>query len=571
MNLRSMIAYSSGKEPSELVFKNINVVNVFTGEIYPADIAVNDGVIVGIGSYEGLIEKNMTGKYAVPGLMDGHIHIESSMVSPFQLNKALLPLGTTTIIADPHEIANVCGITGIEYMIEASMSIPLDIFLMAPSCVPATPSEMAGGIISTHDIETLLKNNHVLGLGEIMNFPGVLSGETDIWDKIDLANKYDIVIDGHAPGVVGNDLNTYVMAGIKSDHECTTLEEAMQRIRLGQWVMIREGTASKNLDDLFPIISLSKSRRLLLVTDDKHPEELTEKGHMDYSIRRLIEKGTNPVTAIQMATINTAEYFRLHDRGAIAPGYIADILVLDDLEKFVIHEVYKRGKLVANHQGIIMTGSEINDASVRKSFFMPELTPDKLALKVKGSKVRVIGVVPNQIITRELIFDIQTNDEEIGGDVEQDVIKIVVAERHNNTGKVGVALVHGFGLKEGAIASSIGHDSHNLTIIGTNDDDICMAGNTIRKLQGGICIVRGGIVLEALSLPIAGLMTSEDLYFVNDKLKKMKEIAVTMGVYSHIDPFMTLAFMTLPVIPELKLTPKGLVDVETQTLVEISI
>ncbi len=572
MDRKKLLSYSSGNELSELVFKNINLVNVFTGEIYPTDVAVEDGRIVGIGEYQGITEKDMTGKYLIPGLIDGHIHIESSMVSPFQFNKAVLPLGTTTIIADPHEIANVCGIEGIEYIIDAAKKVPLDIFLMIPSCVPATPYERNGATLNSKAIEKLYEEETILGLGEMMNYPGVIYGDDEVWKKLDYANKLGKVIDGHAPGLTGKDLVSYVLAGIKSDHECSSLEEGLERIRLGQWIMIREGTASKNLDDLYPLISIGKSRRLILATDDKHPEDLVRDGHMDYIIRRIIKKGTNPVTAIQMATINTAEYFRLFDRGAIAPGYKADLIVLDNLEEFTIEEVYKNGQMVANSaHGIIMTGSESESTTVKKSFDMPELTEDKIRIEASGKKVRVIGIIPNQIVTRELFFDIEAEDGLIDSDVANDVLKVVVAERHKNTGLVFAGLVNGFGLKQGAIASSVGHDSHNLTIVGTNDQDICLAGNTIRQLQGGICIVSDGVVLDVLPLPIAGLMTSENLDGVNEKLASMKKIAVDMGVAPNVDPFMNLAFLTLPVIPELKITPDGLIDVQEQKLVSLTI
>lgn len=570
MDHSTQVKYARGLEPSELVLKNVWLVNVFTGEIYKSDVAINDGIIVGVGDYEGLSEKDMTGKYLIPGLIDGHIIVESSMLSLHQFNKAVLPLGTTTIVADVHEIANILGAEGVNYMIEAAQHIPLDVFLTAASSVPASPYEMAGASFDLDDIERLLKNDKVVGLGEIMDYPGILAGKKELWDKINLSKSYHKVIDGHAPGLKGKDLAAYIMAGIRSDHECTTVEEAAERIRLGQYVMIREGAASKNLDRLYPLITPGKSRRIILIGGDRHPEELTEKGHMDYAIRRLIKKGVNPVTAVQMATLNTAEYFHMRDRGAIAPGYLADLVLLDDLKEFRIAQVYKKGQLVASGGEVHMTGSEIPIKKVRKTFAMPKLSPDNLVIPYQGPKARVIGIVPNQVLTQTLLFDIESTDGKIGGDIDQDVIKIAVAERHKNTGKVGVGLVHGFGLREGAIATSIANDAHNLTVIGANDPDICLAANTIRKMQGGICIVKDGEVLISLSLPIAGIMSSDDLTSVNRTLKDMKKKAMSMGVRSDVDPFMTLAFMTLSVVPELKITPLGLYQVDKQKLVEVS-
>lgn len=570
MDICELISYATGREQPELVLKNGKIINVFSGEIYEANVAIAGGIIVGVGEYSGQEEVDITGKYVCPGLMDGHMHLESSMVTPGELARAVLPHGTTTIVTDPHEIANVCGERGIQYILDATEELPLNVYVMLPSCVPATPLEDNGATLDANSLRPWYEHPRVLGLAEMMNYPGLLAGDREVLRKVEDARKLKMAVDGHAPGLTGKELAGYVAAGIRSDHECTTVEEALERIRLGQWVMIREGTASKNLEDLLPVITPATSGRCLLVTDDRHPEDLLNQGHIDHLIRMLIKQGIDPVSAVRLATINPAKYFGLDGMGAVAPGYRADVLVLSNLENFEVDAVYKDGRLVALQGHSNFTEIRVDDSPVRNTFSMPHITSDMLTLEARGGMARVIGLIPNQIITRELFFDITPVNNQIEADVEQDLLKAVVIERHRNTGKIGIGLVHGYGLKKGAIASSIAHDSHNLIVIGASEEDISMAANVVRQNQGGLAVVCDGKSLGELPLPIAGLMTSEDIAVVSKKMGNLKTLARDLGVRTDIDPFMTLAFLSLSVIPELKLTPRGLVRVSDQQLVNAS-
>lgn len=571
MQIQDMILYATGKKPPELVLKNGKVINVFSGEIYEADVAMAGGLIVGIGRYSGQEEQDLAGKYICPGLMDGHMHLESSMVTPVQLARAVVPHGTTTIVTDPHEIANVCGERGIKYVLDATEDLPLSVYVMLPSCVPATPMEDNGATLDANALLPWYNHPRVLGLAEMMNYPGILSGDGEVLLKVEHARRLKKPVDGHAPGLTVKDLAGYIAAGINSDHECTTAEEALEKIRLGQWVMIREGTASKNLKDLLPVVTPVTSRRCFLVTDDCHPEDLLHRGHMDRLIRMLIRQGTEPVQAIQMATINTATYFGLEETGAIAPGFRADVLVLSNLQDFAVEAVYKEGRLVASQGRADFAEVIVDDQAVRNTFAMPEITSDMLSIEAKGQKALVIGLVPNQIITREMFFDTIPVNNQIEPNVEQDLLKVVVIERHRHTGKLGVGLVHGYGLKRGAVASSIAHDSHNLIVTGVDDEDICLAANVVRKNQGGLAVVCDGKVLGELPLPIAGLMTDADIAAVSNKMERLKQLAGELGACQDIDPFMTLAFLSLPVIPEIRITPRGLVRVRDQELVSVSL
>ncbi|KKM11494.1 adenine deaminase [Clostridiales bacterium PH28_bin88] len=571
MQIKDMILYATGKKPPELVLKNGKVINVFSGEIYEADVAMAGGLIVGIGRYSGQEEQDLAGKYICPGLMDGHMHLESSMVTPVQLARAVVPHGTTTIVTDPHEIANVCGERGIKYVLDATEDLPLSVYVMLPSCVPATPMEDNGATLDANALLPWYNHPRVLGLAEMMNYPGILSGDGEVLLKVEHARRLKKPVDGHAPGLTVKDLAGYIAAGINSDHECTTAEEALEKIRLGQWVMIREGTASKNLKDLLPVVTPVTSRRCFLVTDDCHPEDLLHRGHMDRLIRMLIRQGTEPVQAIQMATINTATYFGLEETGAIAPGFRADVLVLSNLQDFAVEAVYKEGRLVASQGRADFAEVIVDDQAVRNTFAMPEITSDMLSIEAKGQKALVIGLVPNQIITREMFFDTIPVNNQIEPNVEQDLLKVVVIERHRHTGKLGVGLVHGYGLKRGAVASSIAHDSHNLIVTGVDDEDICLAANVVRKNQGGLAVVCDGKVLGELPLPIAGLMTDADIAAVSNKMERLKQLAGELGACQDIDPFMTLAFLSLPVIPEIRITPRGLVRVRDQELVSVSL
>ncbi|MCR6544380.1 adenine deaminase [Dehalobacterium formicoaceticum] len=567
--LYDMIRAARGEIKPALVLKNAKLINVFSGEIYPADIAVDQGRIVGIGSYSGVEEKDLAGCCLCPGLIDGHIHLESTMVTPGEFAKTVLPRGTTSVVTDPHEIANVCGLDGITYMLDSTENLPLNVFFMVPSCVPATSLEDNGAEITAENVLELLDRERILGLAEMMNYPGVLTGDPHVLAKLDAAKRKGKIIDGHAPGLSGKDLCAYVAAGITSDHECTTYSEGLEKIRLGQWVMVREGTAGKNMQDLLPLLLSEKSRRSMLVTDDKHPGDLLREGHLDGMIRTLIAQGVRPLEAIRMATLNPAQYFGLKDLGAIAPGYRADFLVLSDLKSFEIKEVYKDGRLAAQKgKALPFEIPAVFAPTVLNSFHIQEVKPEQLILSGSGTKMRVIGLVPGQILTREIIVDLPHQPGEIiAWDPEQDLVKLVMAERHKNTGLTAAALVQGFGLKKGAIASSVSHDSHNLVAIGTEDQAICRAANAVAAHQGGLAIADGDQVLAILPLPIAGLMSTDGVEKVDLKLQAMKELAWTMGVPRDLDPFMMLSFLALPVIPELKLTPRGLIKVDEQKLV----
>ncbi|MEL7564467.1 MAG: adenine deaminase, partial [Dehalobacterium sp.] len=447
MQLNKVISAAMEQRIPELVLKNAKLVNVFSGEIYITDIALDNGYIVGMGTYSGEKEVNLSDCYVSPGLIDGHIHLESSMVTPGEFAKVVLPRGTTSVITDPHEIANVCGIEGINYIINCTEDIPLNVFIMAPSCVPATKLDENGSVLDAGMVSELLERQQVLGLAEMMNFPGVLNCNDDVLAKLTAARSKGKIIDGHAPGLSGKGLCSYVAAGIRSDHECTSYDEALEKLRLGQWVMVREGTAGKNMLDLLPLLTSDKSRRCMLVTDDKHPGDLIEEGHLDFMIRSLISRGVDPINAIQMATINTAEYFGLKELGAVAPGYRADLVVLSDLTDFTVKDVYKDGKLVVQNGELIpFTGKKTYLDIVKKSFHMPELKISDLVISGTGSQMRAIGLVPGQIVTKELFFDLLSNNNgTFNSDIERDLLKLVVVERHKNTAHIGKAFVYGYG------------------------------------------------------------------------------------------------------------------------------
>lgn len=566
--LKEFISAAAGNEKADLVLKNCKVLNVFTNELENADVAIKGEYIAGIGNYEGIEEVDLGGAVVCPGLIDGHIHIESSMVSPAEFAKAIVPHGTTAVITDPHEIANVAGKEGINYMLERTEELPLDVFFMLPSCVPATPIDESGAKLVAKDLEGFYKNPRVLGLAELMNSYGTVRNDQSIIDKIVSAMKNNRIVDGHAPGLSDKELNAYIAAGVHSDHECSNAEEAVEKLKRGQWIMIREGTAAKNLKALLPLFGKKYYSRCMLVTDDKHPGDLISLGHIDYIIREAIRQGENPIYAVKMASYNTAQYFGLKDMGAVAPGYKADIIVVPSLDDFRINKVYKQGKLVAS-EGVLCESIPIYKrpdgeySRVYHSFKLEELDAEDFRIRDKGKHKRVIGLVSNELLTNELIV----SNENGGIETDRDIIKLAVIERHKNTGHVGVGYIYGYGLKQGAIASSIAHDSHNLIIAGTSDEDMALAANTVRKNEGGLAIVKDGRVLGELALPIAGLMCEEDASVVEGKLECLKKLARDMGVGENIDPFMTLAFVSLPVIPSLRLTTKGLVDVNSQSYV----
>ena len=568
--IKEMILAARGDLAPDLVLKNARIVNVFTKEIESGDVAIKDGYIVGIGEFNGEEEIDIGGRIICPGLIDGHIHIESSMISPSEFAGAVAPHGTTAVIADPHEIANVAGEEGIRYMLEASAGLPVDIFFMLPSCVPATPLDESGAELSADELEPFYKEERVAGLAELMNSFGTVRADEEIIRKIQGANSYGKRIDGHAPFLTGKDLNAYITAGVRSDHECSSAEEAVEKLKLGQYIMIREGTAARNLEALLPLFDDKYCDRCMLVTDDKHGSDLIDNGHIDYIIRKAIRAGKDPLNAIKMATLNAAMYFGLKDRGAIAPGYIADIIVLSDLKEFTVEKVFKNGRLTVDGGKNVRA---IKSPSIDKekyprvfnSFNLREIKPSDLEIRDEGTKKRVIKVIPGQILTEELIVESSSKQAE----PDKDIIKLAVIERHKGTGHTGVGFVSGYGLKKGAIASSVAHDSHNLIVAGCTDDDMALAANTVRENGGGLAVVCDGKVLSSLPLPIGGLMCEMNVNDVEDILRVMKEQARQLGVNEGIDPFMTLAFTALPVIPKLRLLTQGVVDVDKQSYVPV--
>ncbi|MGN1011885.1 MAG: adenine deaminase, partial [Clostridia bacterium] len=528
-------------------------------------VLLEDEKIIGVGDYSG--EKadrirDVKGKYLCPGFIDGHIHIESTMLLPGEFARAAVLHGTTAVIADPHEIANVCGSEGIQYMLDASEGLPLTVYVALPSCVPATRFDESGAVLGAADLEPFYDHSRVIGLGEVMDFPGVIAGNPDLMEKIAGAVHRDVIINGHAPLLSGKDLDRYLSFGIADDHECSSAEEAKERIRKGQWVMIRQGTAARNLEALLPLFDAPWAHRCLLVSDDKHPADLLNNGHMDDIIRQAVRAGKNPVTGIQMATIQAAEHFGLRGCGAVAPGYIADLIILDDLEEVTVEDVYCNGVLVVENRQIPewrtpeVCGELEN--KVRSSFHLEELSEKDFRIDCDIVKTcRVIKLVKNEILTEEWITDIDFHKNN-GIDPERDILKIAVAERHSNTGHIGLGLISGIGMKQGAIASSISHDSHNLIVIGTNEKDMVVAANRIRELGGGCIVVNHGETVAEMPLPIAGLMTDRSAPVIAGENERLRESVYTLGVLRDVEPFMTMAFVSLPVIPHLKLTTKGL-------------
>ncbi|MDF2563651.1 MAG: Adenine deaminase [Massilibacillus sp.] len=568
-NINKLIGVAKGAVQADLVLKNAQVFNVFTGEFIKGDVAIVDGYIAGIGEYTGGNEIDLTGKYLTPGFIDGHVHIESSMLSPIEFARAVLPTGTTTIIADPHEIANVAGLDGIDYILDATEDLPLSVYVMLPSCVPASNLENSGAELFAADLEKFINHPRVLGLGEMMNYPGVIYRDSKVIEKLILAKNKKI--DGHAPGVSGNDLMAYAAAGIKSDHECVTPEEALDRLRAGMHVMIREGSAAKNLLNLLPAINKYTSQFCLFAADDRHPADLIAEGHINNMVRLAVEAGVDLPTVLQMSTINAASYFNLDEIGAIAPNYKADILVFDDLKSWQPTLVLKNGVVVARDNTTLFEGKDIASKKIKETMHLAEIDQTKLRIPAPTKRARVIGLVPHQIVTKALEMEVDREDGFFITNVKQDILKLVVFERHNCLGNIGVGLVHGFGLNRGAIASTVAHDSHNLIVIGTNDADILVAAKELERIQGGIAVAFDGKVLDSLALPIGGLMSDQDVHTVAKQVEKLKELAYSLGIRDCYDPFLTLAFLSLPVIPELKLTDLGLVDGNAFKLVPVAI
>ena len=558
---RRIINAAAGREPSDLVLKNATYVNVFSNELCHADIAVAEGLIVGMGQYSGTVEEDCTGKIVLPGFLDAHIHLESSLVSPKEFVKAVLPHGTTTVITDPHEIANVMGTDGIEYMLQATEDLPVDVRFMLPSCVPATPLDESGAILDYRSLDSFYEHPRVQGLAEMMNFVGIIAGDDQPVEKIVAAQAHHKKIDGHAPDLVGNDLNAYIAAGVYSDHECHDLNDAIAKLQRGQFIMIREGTAARNLDALAPLLCDKYAERCMFCSDDKHPSDLLEKGHIDYLVKRTIALGADPITAVKVACHNAARYFLLNNRGAIAPGYLADFVIIDDFQHFNIEKVYKKGVLMVEN-GVIrdFPTPSIEQYLVDRAhntFHLPTLTAsDFEEARPRG----IIGMVGGEITTVDAGYSDRI-------DVEYDVLKIAVVERHKNTHHIGIGFLQGYGLKSGAVATSVSHDSHNIIVVGTNEADMAEAANRVAALGGGIVVWDKGAPLAEVPLSIAGIMSEEPLVVVNEKLEGAKECAFSLGVSREIDPFMTLSFMALPVIPTLRITTRGVFDVTQQTYV----
>ena len=550
-----IIAVAAGREKADLVLKNAKYLNVFSNEFLCGDIAVANGLIAGVGKYDGKTEIDVSGKLVLPGFIDAHIHLESSMVTPAEFAKAVVAHGTTTVITDPHEITNVMGIDGVEYMIQASQNLPIDVHFMMPSCVPATEIDESGAELDCKDIDLYLDNKKVLGLAEMMNYVGVINGDKNVLSKIVTSQAHHKKIDGHAPELSGNDLNAYIAAGVYSDHECSTFENALEKLRKGQFIMIREGTAAHNLKALMPLLTQQYYSRCMFATDDKHPSDLLYGGHIDYIVKHALKNGADPIVALKTATHHAARYFLLNNKGAIASGYLADIVVVDNLEDFNVETVFKRGKLVFDGEVKDFSAPTVDEKLVEKcfdTFHLDSVTPS--SFKVDG-KLGLIGLVGGELLTRNL----GTADKI---DVENDILKIACIERHKGTNHIGVGYVKGYSLKSGAVATSVAHDSHNIITVGCNDDDIAVAVNAIKDSKGGIAVVENGKIKALLELPIAGLMSDEPLTTVNEKLENAKSSAYELGADKSIDPFMTLSFLSLPVIPSLRITTKGVFDAE---------
>ena len=552
-----VIDVAAGRAPADLVLKNATYVNVFSNELCHGDIAVAEGLIVGMGEYHGKVEVDVSGKLVLPGFIDAHIHLESSLVSPTEFAKAVLPHGTTTVITDPHEIANVMGTDGIEYMLQATEDLPVDVRFMLPSCVPATPLDESGANLDYRAIDSFYDHPRVQGLAEMMNYVGVVNGDGQVVEKIVASQAHHKKIDGHAPGLSGKELNAYIAAGVYSDHECSDMEDAMNKLRLGQYIMIREGTAARNLEALMPLLTSQYVDRCMFCTDDKHPNDLLEKGHIDYIVKKAISLGADPIVAVKAACHNAALYFLLNNRGAIAPGYLGDFVIIDDFQHFEIEMVYKRGILMYDGQLRDFPAPEIDPYLVKRAhdtFHVAHLTAEDFS---DGRPHAVIGMIPGEIVTQDAGYADHA-------DPEQDILKIAVIERHKNTHHIGLGYIKGYGLKRGAVATSISHDSHNIIVVGATDEDMATAANRIVENRGGITVMENGQVLGEVTLSIAGIMSDDSLVMVNSALEDAKDEAFGLGVSRGIDPFMTLSFMALPVIPSLRITTRGVFDVSSQ-------
>lgn len=568
------IKVASKQLEADLVIKGGQVVNVFTGEIIAADIAIVDGVIAGIGQYDGANVVDASGQWIIPGLIDGHVHIESSMLTPREFAKVVLPHGVTTVITDPHEMANVAGIQGVEYMLEASEGLPLDVFVMLPSCVPSTPFETNGAFMYAEDLVGLYEHPRVLGLAEVMDYPALVNTDLAMMNKITDAASRSKHIDGHAAGINGDDMNVYMVAGIRTDHECVTADEAVQRLRLGMYLMIREGTAAKDLRALLPAVTPQNARRCLFVTDDKLINDLIEEGSVDHHIRLAIQLGLDPVTAVQMATLNAAECYGLKDRGAIAPGYKADLIILDDLVSMSINRVYKNGVYAAAAHETnpeLFTRTENNKPVELPDMNCSPLRKEQLALPLTANMCNVIEIVPHSLVTLHKQESVTVSNGHFISDPAHNQLKAAVIERHHATGNVGLGIVKGFGLARGAIAASVAHDSHNLIVVGTSDDEMLLAAQHVLSMNGGLAVVAGSEVLASLPLSIGGLLSQLSQEEVYSRFKHLYQALGEIGATNAFDPFLTLSFLALPVIPQLKLTDLGLFEFSSYQLINIEV
>lgn len=553
-----IIEVASGREKADLVLKNASYINVFSSEICHADIAVAEGLIVGMGEYSGETEIDVSGKIVLPGFIDAHIHLESAMVSPCEFAKAVLPHGTTTVICDPHEIANVMGTDGIEYMLQATEGLPVDVRFMLPSCVPATPLDESGAILDYRTIDSFYDHPRVQGLAEMMNYPGIIGADSQVVEKIVAAQAHHKKIDGHAPGLTGNDLNAYIAAGVYSDHECFDPKDAIAKLQRGQFIMIREGTAAHNLEALLPLLTEKYADRCMFCCDDKHPSDLLEKGHIDFNVREAIRRGVDPILAVRVACHHAARYFLLNNRGAIAPGYLGDFVVIDNFDDFNIQQVFKKGHLMFDGKTVSPFPTPVIDPYLEKrahdTFRVAHLSAEDFTERRPRG---IIGMVPGELVTTD-----QGYSDHI--DPEWDILKIAVVERHKNTHHIGIGYLQGYGLKRGAVATSVSHDSHNIIVVGANEEDMAAAVNRITENHGGIVVMNQGEIKGELVLSVAGIMSDDSLENVNTALEQAKAAAFDLGVNHNIDPFMTLSFMSLPVIPKLRLTTRGVIDVESQ-------
>lgn len=569
--LRKRIDVAAKRTPADLVIKNGKVINVFTREIIEEDIAITDGFITGLGSYEGKEMIDAGGSYIAPGFIDGHVHIESAMVTPAEFSNVVLPHGVTTVIADPHEIANVSGTDGIDFMLESSEEIPLDVFFMLPSCVPATPFENAGAFLSYKDLEKYYGHPRVLGLGEVMDYPAVMNNDAEMLKKLEDAHSKGKCIDGHAAGLNADEINIYMAAGIRTDHECINPEEALDRMRKGMYVMLREGSAARDLLALLKSVSEQNARRCLFVTDDKHLDDLINEGSIDHNVRMAIKEGMDPILAVQIATLNAAECFGLKNKGAIAPGYEADLVFISDLRNVKIEKVMKSGILAAEN-GIIKDSipDSVEPApAILDSVKIGSLKGEDLSINIGTSDANIIGIIPNSIVTRHLVEKADSLNGYFQPNPDKDYLKLAVVERHNLTGSIGLGIIKGLGITRGGIASTVAHDSHNIVAAGTSDEDLLAAIKQTASMKGGLAVVQDGKILAELPLPIAGLMSDRDSSFIFGRLSELNHALRTVGCSMEFNPFLTLSFLALPVIPELKLTDRGLFSVSSFSHIKV--